>query len=126
MRMKEKLIALMEKYKSQGLVKGSHLLLPPKNALKLVAELERLNVVVLGVDGWYYVRPDDPKWLAEDRTLDMYIGDDVLHGDSPVHEGAAKVKDFIENHLHETTPFVDLTLDIPVEWDILQIQNESS
>ena len=123
--MKEKLIALMEQYKSQGLVKGSHLLLPPDNALKLVDELEGLGVVILGVSGWYYVRPNDPKWLAEDRTLDMYIGDDVFHGDNPVHEGAAKVKNFIENHLHETTPFVILTLDVPVEWDILQIRNES-
>ena len=117
--MKEKLVALMEQYKSQGLVKGNELLLPPESTFQLVAELERLNVIITGVYGWYYVKPDNPKWIAEDTTVFLYVGDDIDDTDDPVHESAARIKDYIAHHLHENTAFLSLLLDIPNEWGIV-------
>jgi len=115
--MKEQLIHLLEAYRSLGIVKGGELCLPPHDALRLADDLEAIGVVVMGLDGWYYI-DQDKGMIAQDLSVDLYVGDDVLRSSNSVHNSISIVKDFISTRLPERIAFVSFTLDVPSNWGL--------
>jgi hypothetical protein len=114
---KASLKKLESKYSQLGLVKGSELLLPPDIATNYVDDVASIGVVNMGLSGWYYIKPNDPAWIAEDwGVVDFYVGDDTMASENAAEESAAKIKQYIKTSLRDNTAFLSFTLDIPMEW----------
>ena len=97
----EVLEKLIDKYHPLGIVKAEELLLPPKDAVNLVNELEQKGILILGVDIWYFI---DNKIAEDPSSLDLSQIKDVK-------TSARLVKEFITNHLPERTAFVSFVLE---------------
>jgi hypothetical protein len=115
---RDSLTQIMGQYRHLGVVKGGELLLRPDDALRLAEELGRIGIAIMGCDGWYYVKPDDDRWIAQDLAVDYYVGDDILQCDEPVRRSVEAVKQFIKTEVTERTAFISFTLDVPASWDL--------
>lgn len=94
---------LLSKYHRVGLMKAGELLLRPTDALRLVDELEQVQVVILGVDVWIDVNGE----LAED------LGSLDLSGSASAARNATYAREFIANRLPGKAAFVSLVFDDP-------------
>lgn len=112
----------------EGPLMGGELPLPPEHALRLADDLQALGVAIMGIDGWVYL-DEQKEHIVEDRTIDFYVGDEVLTSDDAVRRSVALVKEYITTRLPKTTPLVSFTLNIPPGWDLAanvgQIEREN-
>ena len=96
---------VMNKYERFGTWKAGELLLRPEDALSLANELEEMEIVIFGVDVWYYV----VKQIVEDPgSLDI---SDITDGDNRVRASAKAAREFIKNKLPEGTAFVSFIME---------------
>jgi len=106
---------LMTKYQQKGIIKGGELLLPLEISWRFLVELSKLEVLVLGIDGWYYVNPAEKK-IVQDISVGYYVGDDALNLSDRAAESVRRVKDFLSTLNADKTPLVSFILDIPDDW----------
>lgn len=115
--MKEaRLLDLARKFQGKGIVKGGELVLTIKDAFDFAEALEKIDIAIMGVDGWYYPG-EDRKYLAQDLTIDYTVDQEVLHQKT----NAAKTSVSLVKHYLETlapTSLVSFTLDISPKLDL--------
>lgn len=104
-RLKEKCLAL------GGIKKGSEFLIPPSKGSEFVDELQNIEMVILGLDGWYYVDKDS-QWIVQDLSVDFSVDESIIESDEAVSQSAAIVKDYIANQLPDQIDFVSFTLNL--------------
>lgn len=111
------LVQLLAPYRSYGIVKPSgELLLPSDVALRLLDDLERVAVPIMGLDGWRWI--DQARgWVVQALAIDLTVADAILHGEHPATASAAVIRAYITEQLPPDTPLVSFTLDIPPEWE---------
>jgi hypothetical protein len=61
-------------------MKGGELALPPPIMLDFIDELKKFGILILGCDGWRYLKPDDPAWIVQDLSVDFSVDDEILEG----------------------------------------------
>jgi hypothetical protein len=109
---KSELARLLAEYRHGAVEWGGELLLRPGDALRLVDDVERLGVAVLGADGWHYT--DRAKgWIVEEPEADLAVPESILQEPDVVRRSAEAARDFIRNRLTPATEFVSLVLDTP-------------
>ena len=108
----------MQRYKPCGIEHGVEFLLPPSTALHFAHDLQKINVGIMGVDGWFYVN-QDKGWIVQDLDVDLSIDEDTLQEDNAVEKSVAIASRFIRKQLPKRTEFVSFTLDTPDWWELL-------
>lgn len=92
---------LLDKYQELGIIKAGELLLTPQDAVNLVEEIAQKDILILGVDLWYYLGDqivEDPSSLDLSNISDAKISVEVA-------------KKFIMTQLPENIVYVSLILD---------------
>jgi hypothetical protein len=112
----DKLVSVLRKYYAVSVYKGGDILLEPRDALSLAEDLKSINIPIMGITGWYYVGAAQERKLAEDMSVDYYVGDNVWFGTNRVEESVKLIKEFIKNRLPSRTGLISLDLDIP-DWN---------
>jgi hypothetical protein len=92
---------LIDKYQKTGFIKAGELLLTPANALEFINEIAERDILILGVDLWYYI---NDQISEEPGSLDLSEIDDT-------RQSVSIAKQFITHNLPEGTAFVSLVLD---------------
>jgi hypothetical protein len=104
---KDAVIALLQDYRRRGVVKaGNLLLIPAAEALAFADALAAQEIVILGVNGWYYDRPpsgpQDVDAISQDLWFDFWVE-----------------VDFLKHNRAQLTPqiaFVSYAFEFPAEW----------
>ena len=112
------IIHLLERYKAFGIVKGGELCLPKDIAIDFLTDLGKLNIGILGFDGWHYVSQHN-HIISQDLRVDVSIDENILLGDDFPTKSLLIAKDYIVNKLPEGVDFISFTLDIPYLWEDL-------
>ena len=92
---------LLDKYQELGIIKAGELLLIPQDAVNLVEEIAQKDILILGVDLWYYLGDqivEDPSSLDLSNISDTKISVEVA-------------KKFIMTQLPKNIVYVSLILD---------------
>lgn len=100
----------MQKYKPCGIEHGVEFLLPPNTALHFAHDLQKINVTIMGVDGWFYV-DQDKGWIVQDLDVDLSIDEETLQEHNAVEKSVVIASRFIRKQLPKRTEFVSFTLD---------------
>jgi hypothetical protein len=116
--LQDDLVALMSRFRSQGLIKAGDLLLKPDAALRLVDEVEQMGVPIMGVDCWCYTEVDARTTLSQANMVGLEIDKATLNSSRAVKDGAIQARKFITENLPPNTIFVSLNLHIPYTWKL--------
>jgi hypothetical protein len=92
---------LIDKYQKTGFIKAGELLLTPANALEFINEIAERDILILGVDLWYYI---NDQISEEPGSLDLSEINDP-------QQSVSIAKQFITHNLPRGTAFVSLVLD---------------
>ena len=120
---KDAAIALLQRYRRRGVVKaGNVLLVPAAEALTFADDLAAQEIVILGVNGWYYdqppVDPLDASAISQDLWFDFWVEVPFLkrHRADLAQECAAAVKGYVQQTLTPRIAFVSYAFEFPAEW----------
>src|SRR5260221_5231721 len=94
----ENLRQLLATYKSSGIVKGSELLLPPKDAIRLLDDLVKIDIAVMGTDGWHYVNREKG-WIVQDLAVDFSVDELLLGQLDSAQKTVVAAKQFLSTQL---------------------------
>lgn len=92
---------LLDQYQKLGIIKAGELLLTPQDAVNLVEEIAQKDILILGVDIWYYLGDrivEDPSSLDLSDISDAKINAEIA-------------KNFITTQLPENIVYVSFVLD---------------
>jgi hypothetical protein len=110
---RERFRELIQKYKPEGIIKGSSFLLSPSAMLPLVDELEAANILILGAEAWRYTTTliNGSIGIYEDLEFDFDTESEKSNDDNPVKASAFLVKEHIKQ-LPPEIELVSLTLEL--------------
>ena len=120
---KDAIIALLQQYRRRGVVKAGNLLLvPAAEALTFADELAAQEIVILGVNGWYYDHPPadplDADAISQDLWFDFWVEVPFLKRNRAdlARQCAEAVKGYVRQALTPQIAFVSYAFEFPAGW----------
>ena len=120
---KDAAIALLQAYRKRGVVKGGNVLLvPAAEALTFADDLAAQEIVILGVNGWYYDRPpagpNDADAISQDLWFDFWVEVRFLKQNRAqlARQCAEAAKAYVSQALTPQIAFVSYAFEFPAPW----------